>query len=121
MPDTEAPGQPPEKRVLPVRGFGAGTLLRLTLLGASFSIGLVILACGVAALFGAEVMHFEGDHVTGWAGLGLALIMAPVFSGLIALPAWAGLALGVWVVTRFRPLAVEYRPAGGEAREPPKE
>lgn len=111
MPETDAPGESPDKKVLTVRGFSAGTLLKLTLLGSFFSVGLVILGGGVLALFGVEVLSYNGEHVTGWPGLGLALVMAPVVSALIALPAWAGLALGVWMVTRFRHLAVAYLPS----------
>lgn len=78
----------------------------------------MLLLCGVAALFGAEMLTYTCEPVTGWAGLGLALVVAPLFTGILAVPAWANLALGIWVVARFRPLEVGYLPDDRAAEGP---
>lgn len=109
-------------RKIRLRRIKAGSLFKLVLFSNSAIFVPLIVFFGVLAFFGAKTVALSGEHVTGLKGLITALIMAPFFTLFFSLFAWIGAYIGIRVYGYFRPLELEYVPAGEkpEAIQPPQ-
>lgn len=91
------------------RGLSAGTLFKLLFTGYFFSVGPVILFCGVLSIFGYGTISYDGQVITGLKGFLTSLVMIPVFSLAFALANWILISFGLWVYTRFNFLKIRFR------------
>jgi len=69
--------------------------------------GLFFLLCGIAAVFDAQAVSFNGEYQTGWKGLLTALIMFPFFVVIATCFIWVGAALGLWMYSFFKEIEIE--------------
>lgn len=97
-------------RRIRIRRFKAGSMFKLMLIAVGTMWIPLFVIFGIAALFGAETVHFSNEPVTGIKGLIAALIMAPFFVGMLTLFVWAGAYIGVRIWGHFRPIELEYVP-----------
>jgi hypothetical protein len=98
-------------RRIRIRRFKSGSMFKLMLIAVGTMWTPLFVVFGIAALFGAETVHFSNEPVTGIKGLLGALIMAPFFVGMLTLFAWAAAYIGVRIWGRFSPIELEYVPA----------
>jgi hypothetical protein len=91
------------------RGLSAGTLFKLFFTGYFFSVGPIILFCGVLSIFGYGTISYDGETLTGLKGFLASLIMIPIFSFAFAIANWILIGFGVWMYTRFTYLKIKFR------------
>ncbi|WED65254.1 hypothetical protein PXH66_00100 [Synoicihabitans lomoniglobus] len=95
-----------------LRRIKAGSLFKLVFLATSAVFCPMFLFFGILALFGAKTVTVSGSPVTGIMGLVAALIMAPLFSVIFSLFGWIGSYIGIRIWGHFKPITLEYVPAG---------
>ena len=83
----------------------------LKLLFVAFSLGFFFffLLCGIAAVFGAQTVTYEGAPVTGIKGLIATLFMWPIFSIVFTGFMWLIGVLGLWVYSFFSPIEIQFK------------
>lgn len=85
------------------------SLFRLITLGLGCGFFVFFTLCGVASIFGAETVSWNGESVTGVMGLVAALLMWPIFSLFFSLFIWLVSIFGLWVYSFFGTLKFEFR------------
>jgi hypothetical protein len=105
------PGYPPtDVRRIHLRRIKSGSLLKLVLQGTTAVCGPLFILFGVMAAFGAGTVKFNEAPLTGAAGFFGALLMAPVFIGVISLFVWVAAYLGLRLAGWIKPLTLDYVP-----------
>ena len=74
-------------------------------------LGLFCLLCGIAAMFDAETVNFNGSPQTGIGGLIGAMLMYPIFLLFISCFIWIGAAPGLWMYSWFKEIEIEFEDA----------
>jgi hypothetical protein len=97
--------------VIHVKRIRAGSLAALVFTGSAMVMIPMCVFFGILALFGAKTVHVNGACVTGIAGLLLALVYGPLFTGIFGVLAWPAAYVGIRLVGRFKPFRIEYVPA----------
>jgi hypothetical protein len=91
-----------------IRRIKAGSLLRLVA-SAAFSVLIPLFVfLGILALFGFRTIFVNHHQVYGIEGLIAALLMAPIFSTIISVLAWAALYVGIFIWGHFKPITISY-------------
>jgi len=85
------------------------SLFRLLALGLGSGFLVFFTLCGIASVFGAETVHWNGEIVTGVMGLVTALLMWPFFTFGFTLFIWLFSIFGLWVYSFFGTLKFEFR------------
>ena len=85
------------------------SFFKLNLIAFGIGFFFFFLICGVAAIFGAETVKWEGQPVTGINGLLLALAMWPFFTLFITAFLWVFGVFGLWVYSFFKPIKVRFK------------
>ncbi len=85
------------------------SLFKLLFIG--FTVGLTIfsLLCGIAAIFGAETVQWNGIYRTGVEGLLYSIFMGPVLGIVFSCVIWLFLVPGLWIYSFFQPLKVSFK------------
>ncbi len=85
------------------------SLFKLLFIG--FTVGLTIfsLLCGIAAIFGAETVQWNGVYRTGFEGLLYSIFMGPVLGIVFSCVIWLFLVPGLWIYSFFQPLKVSFK------------
>lgn len=87
-----------------VRTVRAGTIYKLLLLGLLLSMVPLSTLMGIAALFGADTVKWNGEPLHGWLGLlaspFLGIFIALLFTGFVGTLT----CLGLWLLSWFRPI-----------------
>lgn len=91
------------------RKISKASLFRLIALGLGCGFLVFFTLCGIASIFGAETVRWNGESVTGIMGLIAAFLMWPVFSLLFTLFIWLVSIFGLWVYSFFGTLKFEFR------------
>lgn len=98
-----------------VQRISAGSLYKLAAVGMAFTIVPFAMLMGCFALFGASTVSWNKQPLTGFAGLvaspAIGLFVSIVFAALLG----TGLAVGLWLYSRWRPLTIRVKVLGGEA------
>jgi hypothetical protein len=101
-------------KTLDVDRIRGASVIKLILLGSTTSWILVTSVCGVAALFGAEVIQWNGQYVTGMKGLIASPFIGAFVGILFGLFSAAFTYLGLRFYSLFRGISVEYVPANSK-------
>jgi hypothetical protein len=91
-----------------VKKISKKSLFRLLFIGFIFGIGTFSILCGVAALFGAETVKWNGVARTGLEGLVYGVLMAPFLAVIFSCVMWCFLAFGLWIFSLFGTLNIAY-------------
>ncbi len=91
-----------------IRRIQFSSLFKMCFLGGLVLIGPFMLLCGIAALFGAHTIEFNGRYVTGMFGFIQSLIMIPVFAAGMALCFGSICYVGIRVAGRFFSLELAF-------------
>ncbi len=93
---------------LEVKKLSKATILKIYFIGIGVSAMTFTTLCGIAALFGAETVNWNGDQITGSA----ALIYGPLIGAMITIFATLLCTVlsifGLWVYSFFKPLSLEF-------------
>ncbi|MBU2932553.1 MULTISPECIES: hypothetical protein [Vibrio] len=92
-----------------VKKISKRSLFKMLFIGFSLSFFVFFLMCGVASIFGAETVKWEGTPVTGFSGLLLALAMWPIFSLFLTLFMCFFVAFGLWIYSLVKPLKLLFK------------
>ena len=84
------------------------SLFKLILFSSTVPIGLFFLLCGIASIFGAETVKWNGQPVIGFEGFLAALLMYPFFIFFFTAFSWVGAAMGLWMYSWFREIELEF-------------
>jgi hypothetical protein len=87
-----------------VQRLSVGSLFKLLAIGTSFSLVPFGLLMGVFALFGASTVHWNGQQLTGVAGLIASPFVGLFIALLLTVFAGATCALGLWLFSKLKPL-----------------
>ena len=81
------------------------------LLATGLSLGFLVFfsICGVAAIFGAETVHWNEEPITGLNGLITALLMWPFFSLFFTGFIWLVTVFGLWIYSFAKPVKVSFK------------
>lgn len=85
------------------------SLFKLLLVGFTTGLTSFSLLCGIAAIFGAETIQWNGVYRTGIEGLVYSIFMGPVLGVVFACLIWLFLAPGLWFYSFFRPLKLSFK------------
>ncbi|MFW1676855.1 hypothetical protein ACFVYJ_03625 [Pontibacter sp. JAM-7] len=91
------------------RKISKASLFRLLTLGLGCGFFVLFTLCGIASIFGADTVSWNGESVTGVMGLAAALLMWPLFSLFFALFIWLVSIFGLWLYAFFGTLTFEFR------------
>lgn len=85
------------------------SLFKILMIG--FTVGLTVfsLLCGIAAMFGAETIQWNGVYRTGVEGLIYSIFMGPVLGIVFSCVIWLFLVPGLWIYSFFQPLKVAFK------------
>ena len=86
-----------------------GSFFKIMFTGFSLGLFVFFLVCGIAAMFGAEIVHWANQPVTGIKGLIVALLIWPVFSVFMTTLLWVFGILGLWLYSFYKPLKVRFK------------
>ena len=90
------------------------SLFKLLFVGLTSGLSVFAILCGIAALFGAETIQWNGVHRTGIEGLLYGLIMGPFLGLLFACFMWLFITPGLWFYSFFRPIRVSFKDCQNE-------
>ncbi|MBP6346321.1 hypothetical protein AB8Q18_01455 [Neisseriaceae bacterium CLB008] len=93
---------------LTVRRLSVPTLYKLLLIGLLSALLPISLIIAGFALFGFQVLSFNGQYITGPIALIAAPLWAVMMTALLTLFMGTLMALGLWLYARFRPLHLHY-------------
>lgn len=85
------------------------SLFKLVFIGLTTSFTLFAIICGIAALFGAETVQWNGVHRTGIEGLMYGFILGPFLGLLFTCIMWLIITPGLWVYSFFREIKVTFK------------
>ena len=85
------------------------SLFKLLLVGFTTGLTVFSLLCGIAAIFGAETIQWNGVYRTGIEGLVYSVFMGPVLGVVFASVIWLFLAPGLWIYSFFKPLKISFK------------
>lgn len=92
-----------------VRRLSTGTIYKLVAVGLACSLVPLSILFGVAALFGANTVTWNGQHLTGVTGL-IASPLIGLFTAAIAtLLLGSACGLGLWLYSLVRPITIVVR------------
>jgi hypothetical protein len=83
------------------------SLFKLIFISIFIPMGLFCLLCGIASIFGAQTVTWNGEYQTGWKSLIAALLMFPTFSLIGSCFLWCGAALALWIYSWFKEIEIE--------------
>ncbi len=89
-----------------IRRISAGTLFKLTGLGLSLSIVPFALLMGVFALFGVPTVNWNGQPLTGMAGLIASPFIGLFITGIFTMLLGACMAFGLFLYSLARPISL---------------
>ena len=89
-----------------VRRISAGSLFKLAGLGLVLTLVPFTTFMGVFALFGAHTVNWNGQAITGVAGLVSSPFIGLFIAGCFTLLLGGCMALGLWLYSLFRPITV---------------
>ncbi|WP_218163408.1 hypothetical protein [Alteromonas sp. V450] len=91
------------------------SLFKLLAIGFTFGVSIFAILCGIAALFGAETVEWNGVYRTGVEGLFYSFLIGPVAGFFSACFIWFFTVLGLWLYSFFKPIKVQFKePIGQE-------
>lgn len=85
------------------------SLFKILFIGLTSGLSFFTILCGIAALFGAETITWNGAHKTGFEGLLYSLFMGPLMGLIFACVMWIFITPGLWLYSFFRPLKVSFK------------
>jgi len=85
------------------------SLFKLLLIGFTTGLTVFSLLCGIAAIFGAETIQWNGVYRTGIEGLFYSIFMGPVLGVFFSCVIWLFLVPGLWIYSFFQPLKVSFK------------
>lgn len=95
--------------IIVARKISRDSVFRILFIGLGGTFFMLFLLLGIGALFGADTVSFDDEPVTGIKGLGVALLMWPVFSFLMSAFLWCACIFGLWLYSLFAPIKVEFK------------
>ena len=84
------------------------TILKIYLIGIGVSAFTLTALCGLAGLFGADTVNWNGEQITGVSALlygPLIGLMITVFGSVIC---WLFSIFGLWIYSFYKPLTIEF-------------
>lgn len=98
------------EQVLTVRKVRAGTIYKLLFVGLLISFIPLGVFFGITALFGADTVTWNGEHIHGvvalFAGPAISIFVALCFTGFLG----SLTSLGLWVFSKVRPIQLRVVP-----------
>ena len=85
------------------------SVFKIYIIGLGLGLFVFFLIMGLSALFGSQTVKFNGESVTGFMGLVVALCMWPIFSVIFAGFMWLISILGLWVYSVFYPITISFK------------
>lgn len=95
--------------VIEVRRLTTGSIFKLVAVGLFSAWMPLLLLFGVAAMFGAGTVSWQGSEVDGVPALFAAVFIGALMAGMGTLLFGATLALGLWLYSLVRPMELVYR------------
>lgn len=95
--------------VLEVRRLTTGSVFKLVAVGLFSAWVPLMLLFGLAAMFGAGTVSWQGNEVSGVPALFTAVFAGVLMAGLGTLLFGATMALGLWLYSLLRPMELVYR------------
>lgn len=86
-----------------------GSYFRLLFTSILLGFFFFFLLCGIAAVFGAQTVSWNGQYVTGVNGLFSAMLMWPFFSLFFSCFLWLFGSFGLWIYSFYKPLRVKFK------------
>ncbi len=93
---------------LEVRKLSKATVFKIYFIGIGISAMTVTVLSGIAAIFGAETVNWNGEQVTGFSALIYGPLIGAMFTIFASLFCWVLSLFGLWVYSFFRPLSLEF-------------
>lgn len=93
-------------REMTVRRLAAGTVYKIVAIGLACSIIPLSLLTGALAMFGVSTVMLNHRTVTGIAALFLTPLAGAMMVLMLTLLLGSGMALGLWLFSKFRPLTL---------------
>ena len=90
------------------------SLFKLLFIGLTTSMSIFCILCGVAALFGAQTIEWNGVHRTGVEGLVYSFFMGPLIGLIFSCFMWVFLVTGLWVYSFFKPITMSFKQVSDE-------
>ena len=100
---------------LTVKRLRGASILKITVLGTAVGFALLCTVFGVFALFGAELLQWNGAYITGPKALVAGPFIGLFVGGLFGLFAGISAYVGLRLFARFKPLHLEYLPLDDDA------
>jgi len=85
------------------------SLLKLLVVGFISVLTVFSLLCGIAAMFGAETIQWNGVYRTGIEGLLYSVFMGPILGVVFGCLVWLFLVPGLWIYSFFQPLNICFK------------
>ncbi|KUJ84384.1 hypothetical protein AWR36_001385 [Microbulbifer flavimaris] len=85
------------------------SVFKIYFLGLSGGFFFLFLFYGIRALFGAETVKWDGEPVTGVAGLAISVIMWPVMSFIFSAFMWLFSVVGLWMYSLINPITISFQ------------
>lgn len=95
--------------VLEIRRLTTGSVFKLVAVGLFSAWMPLMLLFGLAAMFGAGTVSWQGSEVSGVPALFTAVFAGILMAGLGTLLFGATLALGLWLYSLLKPMELVYR------------
>lgn len=93
------------------------SLFKILFIGFTTGLTIFSILCGVAAVFGAETIQWNGIYRTGVEGLLYSIFMGPVLGIVFSCVIWLFLVPGLWIYSFFQPLKVSFKSTVNEYSE----
>jgi TRAP-type C4-dicarboxylate transport system permease small subunit len=94
------------ERTITIRRLRTGSVFRIVAAGICCTVVPFFVLMGIFALFGSDTLVFNEQPITGWPALLLSPFMALIAAGVLTLFCGSGLALGLWIYSKIRPMAI---------------
>ena len=94
---------------LEIKRLSFGSLFKILFIGMLLPIFLFGLACGIAALFGANTVTINNVNVYGIQGLLAGMVIGLILPAIFALLFSLILSIGLWVYSLFKPIVISYK------------
>lgn len=85
------------------------SLFKILFIGFTTGLTIFSLLCGIAAIFGAETIQWNGIYRTGIEGLIYSIFMGPVLGIVFSCVIWLFIVPGLWIYSFFQPLKVSFK------------
>ena len=86
-----------------------GSYFNLLITSIFFGFFFFFLLCGIAAIYGAHTVSWNGKPVTGINGLFTAILMWPFFSLFFSCFLWVFGSFGLWLYSFYKPLTIRFK------------